>query len=47
MRAFPAGSEYFESHSGEYGPFVVLLGQDRVGQADDGVAAGEDASAER
>jgi hypothetical protein len=47
MRGFPACSEYFESHSGEYGPFVVLIGQDRVGQADDGVAAREDASAER
>jgi hypothetical protein len=42
--AFRACREYFESYSGEYGPFVVLIGQDSIGQADDGVAAGEDAS---
>jgi hypothetical protein len=25
-----------------FGPFIVLLGQDRADQPDDGVAAGED-----
>jgi hypothetical protein len=42
--SFPAGDEYFQSHiAAGLGPFVVLLGQDRADEADDGAAAGEDA----
>jgi hypothetical protein len=41
---FPAGGEDFQAHvAAGFGPFVVLLGQHRANQADDGVAAGEDA----
>src|SRR5450755_652790 len=37
---FPAGGEDFQSHvAARLGPFVILLGQDRADQADDGVAA--------
>ena len=44
MRGFPAGGEDFQAHiAAGLGPFVVLLGQHRADQADDGVAAGEDA----
>jgi len=40
---FAAGGEYFQSHvAARFGPFVVLLGQHRADQPDDGVAARED-----
>ncbi len=39
-----AGGEDFQSHvAAGFGPFIVLLGQHRADQADDRVAAGEDA----
>jgi hypothetical protein len=39
----PAGGEYFRSHvAAGFGPFVVLLGQDRADEADDRVAVRED-----
>ena len=41
---FTADGEDFQSHvAAGFGPFVVLLGQHRADQADDRVAAGEDA----
>src|SRR6185437_5604759 len=41
---FPAGGEDFQPHiAARLSPFIVLLGQHRADQADDGVAAGEDA----
>jgi hypothetical protein len=42
--AFPAGGEDFQAHIvAGLGPFVALLCQLPTGQADDGVAAREDA----
>ena len=44
LGGFPAGGEDFQAHiAAGLGPFVVLLGQHRADQADDGLAAGEDA----
>jgi hypothetical protein len=44
LRRFAAGGEYFQAHvAARFGPFVILLGQHRADQADDRVAAGEDA----
>ena len=44
LDGFAAGGEDFQSHvAAGFGPFIVLLGQHRADQADDGVAAGEDA----
>jgi hypothetical protein len=44
LGGFPAGGEDFQAHvAAGFGPFVVLLGQHRADQADDGVAAREDA----
>jgi hypothetical protein len=41
---FAACGENFQSHvAAGLGQFIVLLGQHRADQADDGVAAGEDA----
>ena len=45
LHRFSAGGEYiqFQFHvAAEFGPFVVMPGQDRADQADDGAAAGED-----
>jgi len=45
VRSFPrlaARGEYFAVRAAErFGPFVVLLGQDGAGAADDGIAAGK------
>jgi hypothetical protein len=44
LGGFPACGEDFQAHvPAGLGPFVVLLGQDGADEADDGVAAGEDA----
>src|ERR1700756_2933675 len=41
---FPAGGEYFRSHvAAGLGPLVVLLGQHRADEPDDGVPVREDA----
>jgi uncharacterized protein involved in tellurium resistance len=41
---FPAGGENLQAHiTAGLSPFVVLLGEDRAGKAQDGVAVGEDA----
>jgi hypothetical protein len=43
-----AGGEYFGTQvTASLGPFIVLLGQDRADEADDGAAAGEDADQHR
>src|SRR5215472_3053267 len=41
---FPACGEDLQPHvAARFGPFVVLLGQYRAGEADNGLAGGEDA----
>jgi hypothetical protein len=41
---FPAGGQYFRSHvAAGFDPLVVLLGEHRADEADDGVAVREDA----
>jgi hypothetical protein len=43
LSGFPAGGEDFQAHiAAGLGPFIVLLGQHRADQADDGLAARED-----
>ena len=43
LGGFPAGGEDFQPHiAARLGPFIVLLGQHRADQADDGIPAGED-----
>jgi hypothetical protein len=37
-----AGQDLEAEVAASFGPFVVLLGEDGAGQADEGVAAGED-----
>jgi hypothetical protein len=48
LDSFVAGGEDFQSHiAAGFGPFVVLLGQHRTDQADDGVAARRHRGGER